>query len=95
MGRSYTPTFKLSIATTEHYCTPSAWDVRARHGCRGNGQPTDANLEKWVKEFEQSCIDGANKHLGPMTIVLARITRQSTGKIMASYVREDNELPAM
>ena len=87
MGRSVTPTFRLELTVPGHMLTPMGWSVRKQYGIPGNGQPTIKNLAKWVADFEQSCRDGANKHIGPLQVYHAQIVRQSTGKVMAIWSR--------
>lgn len=85
MGRIISYPYRLEItAVSGRYYTPMVWRVSKDVQSPGYGKPTLKNLEKWIKGFEQSTIDGPNKHLGPEKIVSAQIVRQSDNVVMAS-----------
>jgi hypothetical protein len=87
MGRTTTPKYAVSLFVPGFNYTPMAWRVATRGRARGYGMPTDANLAKWIKDFEEDCRTGANKHLGEQTVERAVIIRQSDRKVVASYLR--------
>lgn len=89
MGRSYTPAYRLEFETTRPgYFSSIAWEVGTRYGIPGLGKPTPKNIDKWVTGFEQSCIDGPNKHLGIFSVTSAKIIRQKTGEVVATWERK-------
>ena len=64
MGTSRTPKYIVQLHTPGFYNTPSEWSVRGLYGGKGCGKPTDANLAKYVEQFEKSMLPGgANDHL--------------------------------
>ena len=90
MGRTSTPTYRMELeerrtASSNPAVTRMAWD------CRSKGRPTDANLERYVLAYADSLkAGGVNMHLsqslGHMPIPhSARIVRQSTGQVVASW----------
>ena len=90
MGRIVTPTYRVEVverrtASSNPAVTRMAWD------CRSKGRPTDANLERYVLAYADSLKSGGvNVHLseslGFMPIPhSARIVRQSTGQVVASW----------
>lgn len=85
MGRTTTPTYRVEIFVFGYHYSPMAWSVRARGKIPGFGQPTDANLAKYVSDFEEDCETGANKHLGTQIVRSAKIVKQSTDEIVATY----------
>ena len=93
MGRVTKPRYALHFRCTdssERHYTGQAWQVRAKYGRPGDGQPTPANIDRWVTAFEQSRIDGANKHLGIASVVEAWIVDQENGnEVVARWVRSE------
>ena len=84
MGKSRTFKYVLTIETVtsrngQSFSTPMEWK-------REYGKPTTQNLDKWVTDFEQSCLTGANKHLGLDPIVSATI-RENSGPTVADWIR--------
>jgi hypothetical protein len=80
MGRTITPTYAVHLFVPGTSITPAAWDVRR------NGRPTDANLTRYVRAFEQSTLPGGpNAHLGPMRVLRARVRHQRSGEFVAEY----------
>ncbi len=86
MGRTITPTYRLEMeeqraGSTSPAMTRMAW----------KGRPTDANLERYVFAYVDSLKSGGvNVHLseslGYMPIPhAARVVRQSTGQVVASW----------
>ena len=62
------------------YTTPTGWDTK--HA----GRPSDATLKAHVERFEASCQPGGvNSHIGPLVVWSAKIIRQSTGEVIATY----------
>lgn len=83
MGRSTTPAYRYEMVTTGGSQTPGAWYVGRR--C-GHGSPTNVNLTKYVKAFEESTKQGGvNAHLGTTVVFSAKIIRQSTQEVVATY----------
>lgn len=67
-------------------CTPSEWRSKTRRQLPGMGTPNAANLGRYIEGFEASTrAGGPNAHLGTQTVVSARIVRQSTGEVLASF----------
>lgn len=87
MSRTTTPKYAVTIYVPGYTYTAMAWRVTSRGRTPGYGMPTDANLAKWVSDFEEDTRTGANKHLGPQTVERAVIVNQLTRKIVASYLR--------
>ena len=85
MGRSYTPRYAVHTYVRGFQITPSAWRVRSRGQIPGDGQPTDENLARYVKSFEESSRTGVNKHLGGMIVTKAMIVDQQTDITVAQY----------
>ncbi len=86
MGKSSTPTYRVEAEFSDGTGTKGAWQVKAAYGIPGNGQPTAANLAKWVEALESSSRPGGcNAHIGPLTVFNARIIRQSTRQTVATY----------
>lgn len=86
MGRSLTFTFrvKLVVHSAEtgqpRTYTPFAWRVKE------SGRPTDENLAAYVQAFEDSTKPGGvNAHLGREVVSSAKVRRQSTGEVVATY----------
>lgn len=80
MSRSTTPTYRVETFTPGVYSTPTGWPTKH---C---GRPSDATLARYVADFEESCQPGGcNAHLGYRPVRSARIFRQSTGEIVATY----------
>lgn len=68
------------------YLTPAEWRVKSRGQVPGYGKPTDENLAKHVKVFEESTRPGGcNEHCGPMVVMNARVVDQDTGATLATY----------
>lgn len=81
MGRITTPPYRLEFTAVDRGAwTPGAWRSES------NGRPTAANLAAYVRETERSTMaGGCNAHLGATRILAARIVRQSTGDVVATY----------
>lgn len=85
MGRSITPTFRVEYTDTgSGYGTPEAWPTRYL------GPPTDVTLAIWADHYEKATkFGGVNQHLadGPegLIILSAKVIRQKTGEVMATY----------
>lgn len=84
MGSS-TPTYRVHIYVDGYHYSPMAWRVRRVGKIPGSGAPTDANLAKYVSDFEEDCETGANKHLGTQIVRSAKIVNQNTAKTVATY----------
>lgn len=58
--------------------------------CRRDGRPTEANLRRHIKSFEDATKPGGvNAHLGEVTVLRAEIRlNDGSGKIVAEYKRE-------
>jgi hypothetical protein len=84
MSRSTTPAYRYEMVTTGNgECTPAAWNVGGRYGY---GRPTAANLEKFLKAFEESTKPGGcNAHLGTTVVFSAKIIHQASHKVVATY----------
>lgn len=89
MGRSRTWTYSLKFRCVSGVMyTPNEWRVKSgRLTGPGFGKPTTENIDKWVVAFEQSMIDGPNKHLGIDQVIHAEIVDQRTGEIVAKWNR--------
>ena len=87
MGHSRTPTFRIEETCqtgTRLWQTSGSWEIRSIY--RADGKPTRANLEKHVRAFELSTQqNGVNAHLGASIVRSAKIIRQSSGEIVATY----------
>lgn len=83
MGRSTTPTYRVEfqIASPARIgWTPMRWDGKHL------GRVSDANLAKMVKVYEDATKPGGvNAHLGETTIAAARVIRQATGDVVATF----------
>jgi hypothetical protein len=92
MGRSRTfkyvlvlETFQSRMGRVAH--TPMEWK-------KAFGRPTTENIGKWVAGFEQSCIDGCNKHLGIDPVVSA-VIRYNPGDVVADWIRSRDKKEPM
>lgn len=77
---------KIHCSDAKYY-SPMQWRVRGEAFNPGHGLPTIANVDRWVTDFEQSRIDGANKHLGFATVVLAEVVERGSGRIVCTWRR--------
>lgn len=88
MGRVTPVAYRVEIELAGGMAfTPAIWNVRSRTNVHGNGKPTNDNLDKYVRDVEQSTIDGPNKHLGRIQIVSARIIDQRINEVVAMWSR--------
>ena len=89
MSNSHTPTFRVEFsgvivltgteAKRVSY-TPAAWD------CKQSGKPSDETLATYVRGVEDSTLPGGvNEHLGVTRISRAKVVRQSTDEVVATY----------
>lgn len=81
MGRVITPKYAVEIEVSGPYrITPAAW--RREYGRAGA-----RDLAKYVAIFEESThAGGFNEHLGPTTVLSARIKRNvAGGAVVATY----------
>ena len=63
-------------------CSPCEWRPKYQ------GRPTAENLARDVATFEASCLPGGcNAHLGPMTVLSAKITDHRKNLILAVWSR--------
>ena len=85
MGRSTTPTFRIEgtatrISDGRRFPVHQAWLTKYA------GRPTDETLAAHVKVAEASTAPGGvNEHLGAERIGFARVVRQATGEVVATY----------
>jgi hypothetical protein len=85
MGRTVTPTFRIEglarrISDGRRFPLYHAWPTK--HA----GRPTDATLAAYVEVAEAATLaGGVNAHLGAEQITEARVIRQSTGDVVATY----------
>ena len=78
-----TPTYRIEYQVKGAHWTPGAWRTDAK---LGGGRPTDANLSKWCDAMQASTQPGGcNAMLGATTILAARIVKQSSGAVVASF----------
>jgi len=88
MGKSTTPKYIFNIRYKSNmgiHTSYMAWK-------KEYGRPTTANLAIWVEKFEQSCIDGCNKHLGydpDNPIMSAVILLNGSSSIVAKWERDN------
>lgn len=86
MGRSYTPAYRVE---TNDRCVHGSmeWRCRRRGQVPGYGNPTEANLAKWVEKFNASLKPGGvNEHVGDRARVFkAQIVDQFSGTVVATY----------
>jgi hypothetical protein len=63
------------------------WRCRRRGPVAGYGQPTEANLEKWVERFNAALKPGGcNEHLGDRArVTRASVRDQFSGEVLATY----------
>ncbi len=81
--------FVLKVRVNGSHMTPMGWTTRARGAGRNripaHGPATEAGLAAWIRGFEESCLSGWNKHLGPMKIAGAALFRPNDPKPVATY----------
>ncbi len=77
---SRTPAYRVHLHVKGVHYTPAAWN--SKH----SGRPSDAALAAYVESFEASTRPGGvNAHLGPETVLSAKVIRQATGDVVATY----------
>lgn len=77
---SITPTFRVELRVIGSHWTPAAWPTK--HA----GRPSDATLAAYVASLEASTRPGGvNAHLGETVVRTAKVVRQSTGDVVATY----------
>ncbi len=87
-SRTYTYSIHIKVVSGRRY-TAGEWRTKTRLGWTGYGSPTTANIDKYVAAFEQSMIDGPNKHLGIDQVTEAYIIDQRTGDVAAEWKRSE------
>lgn len=89
-----TPTYRIEMTGPKGNTDRFAWQTKKpngvpRHtgdGFPGYGKPSDANLKAYVVHFERSThAGGVNAHIGRQTVQSARIVRQATDAVVATY----------
>jgi len=89
MGRSRMMTFVLHTRATmpDTRTTPCEWKVKQ------SGKPTQDNITKWVKDFEDSLRpNGINDHLGIFSITQAWVVDQRNNEIVCRWKRPPSPL---
>jgi hypothetical protein len=79
------PGYACRLYVPGYLYSPMIWRVKRRGKTPGYGQPTDANLAKYIADFEQDCLTGVNQHLGAQKVKRATIINQTTGDVVARY----------
>lgn len=73
-------TYAVSMQVPGYAYSVAAWPTKH---C---GRPSEERLATYIADFEKSCAPGGcNAHLGVQTVKSARIFRQSTGDVVATY----------
>ncbi len=95
--RDYTPRYAVYMWAAGRGYTPAGWEIKHRYGAmKGQiaaGKPTNENLAKYIKDYEDSTeAGGVNDHIGKSrggrdVIDRAEIKDQQTGDIVATYRR--------
>ncbi len=86
MGTTRSIPLVVTMVLDRGMATPAEWRTRARGSAPSFGKPTAANLAAYVKAFEDSTApDGCNAHIGPRRVISAKIVRQATHEILATY----------
>lgn len=83
MGRSVTPTFRVETTGTIGM-TPACWNTKSY------GRPSEKTAREYVEKFNESLEPGkCNEHIRKAypnaRMTGAKIIRQSTGEVVASY----------
>jgi hypothetical protein len=66
--------------------TPMEWRTKSATNRPGYGKPTAENLKAFVERFEASTKPGGcNDHLGLSIVTSAKIVRQATKEVLATY----------
>ena len=91
MGSSRFVTYVITIKMVSGaFHTPAEWKIRSRYGCKGYGNPTVANIDKWVTAFEKSMRQGGyNYPIGIDQVIEAKIVHQSTDTILTVWKRHE------
>ena len=84
MGRTLTAKYQIRLNTVGPALMPMSWN------CRTTGRPTEANIRKFVKGWEDSTLPGGvNAHLGVDVVLSAKILlNDGSGTVVAEYKRE-------
>ena len=86
MGRSRVVPYTVECFAIGHRITPMEWRIRPRYQIPANGQPTAANLAKYIEDLNASFrAGGVNAHCGPIRITSAHIVRQRDKQVMAEW----------
>lgn len=92
MGRSVAIRYTVEMVIQDgagklYRCTPAEWRTRQRYAqLPGYGMPTEDNLAKYVRGFEETTQQkGANAHLGPQKVLHATIVDQRDRAVIARY----------
>lgn len=91
MGRSREVRYTIEIRCTDQFrYTAQEWRVGARYGIPGDGRPTLANVDRWVRGFEASRQAGQpNAHLGLALVVRAVVVDQKTKQDLVIWDRAE------
>jgi len=85
MGRSRLIPYIVRYSDT----SPFAHHTHPEYSVKHCGKPTEANLRKWVQDFEDSLRpNGINEHLGIFSIKTAEIYDQRKDEVVASIKPE-------
>lgn len=86
MGKTTIPAYRIEASYINF--TRRCKDVQTFAWDKSYGKPNEANAAKFRSAFNQSLIDGANKHLNSSMSGLStiRIIHQKTGQEVARFV---------
>lgn len=80
------PTFRLEMTVTPGAVTTMFWRTNTKYGY---GRPNAKNLAAYVSKFEEASLPGGvNAHIGSIKVVSARIVRQKTNEVVATYASD-------
>lgn len=83
MGRSVTPTYRVTLALLR---LESRCGSRSSTAVSWSRAPSEEALTRYVRDLEDSTLPGGvNEHLGVSRVAHARVIHQASGAVVAEY----------
>lgn len=89
MGRDRPIRYVLQLYSHGSVLSAQEWRTRARYGVPGYGAPTEANLKRYLRQYNKSLLPGgANAHIGTRGRATGGFIKdQKTGRVLVDYRR--------